>query len=200
MSRAHEATSQHSDQVLTLQTGLAQWSADLDAIVEMGQLTALDWNGRVLRLTRKGTGSPAEGIHVVGWTRRDAQWLRWESPALYTRGDVENAWQQADLWAGNPSDEQLRRQVSITPLAGWELFYFRGNAWTNPQSSAEQDVAAPPAPPSSAPVAPAPVVTQTRGSKLPEGIRLVLDLPQGRALAGRITRDWLNPTVGGGKS
>jgi hypothetical protein len=27
----------------------------------------------------------------------------------------------------------------------------------------------------------------------------VLDLPEGRALAGRITRDWVNPVVGGSK-
>ena len=57
MSRAQERTSAHTDDVLALQTGLAQWTADLDGLVQLGQLTAIEWNGRVLRLTRKGTAS-----------------------------------------------------------------------------------------------------------------------------------------------
>ena len=35
---------------------------------------------------------------------------------------------------------------------------------------------------------------------LPDGVRLVLDMPAGHALTGRITHDWVRPTVGGGKS
>ncbi|WP_325543361.1 PulJ/GspJ family protein [Ramlibacter sp.] len=195
MSRAQEITAQHADGVLALQTGLAQWSADLDAIVQMPQITALDWNGRVLRMTRKGTATPTDGVHVVGWTRRGGQWLRWQSPALYTRGDVEAAWQQADLWAGNPSDEQRRLEVAVAPLTDWQIFYYRADAWTNPQSSAAEGTVA--QNPPGTPVIPAPAANT---SGLPDGVRLVLDLPPGGALAGIITRDWVNPVVGGGKS
>jgi general secretion pathway protein J len=35
---------------------------------------------------------------------------------------------------------------------------------------------------------------------IPEGVRLVLVLPPGGALAGELNRDWVRPTVGGGKS
>jgi general secretion pathway protein J len=35
---------------------------------------------------------------------------------------------------------------------------------------------------------------------IPDGVRLVLQLPAGRTLSGRLTRDWVRPTVGGGKS
>ena len=35
---------------------------------------------------------------------------------------------------------------------------------------------------------------------LPDGVRLQLELPPGQALAGRLTRDWVNPLKGGGKS
>jgi general secretion pathway protein J len=35
---------------------------------------------------------------------------------------------------------------------------------------------------------------------LPDGVRLVLQLPAGRAISGQLTRDWVRPTVGGGKS
>lgn len=192
MVRAQTQTSERADEVLALQTGLAQWGADLDAVVQLPQMSALEWNGRVLRMTRRGTASATDGIHVVGWTRRDGQWLRWQSPALYTRGEVESAWQQADLWSANPSAEQRRLEVAVVPLAEWQIFYYRNDSWTNPMSSAAQGG------------------TQRRsafgaGSRaqtaaIPEGVRVVLDLPPGRALAGRITRDWVNPIVGGGKS
>jgi general secretion pathway protein J len=35
---------------------------------------------------------------------------------------------------------------------------------------------------------------------VPDGIRLQLDLGPNDALAGRLTRDWVNPLNGGGKS
>ncbi|MBI5276434.1 MAG: prepilin-type N-terminal cleavage/methylation domain-containing protein [Burkholderiales bacterium] len=193
MTRAHELTGARNDEVLALQTGLAQWGADLDAVVPLAQMPALEWNGRVLRITRRGTASVIDGIHVVAWARRDGHWLRWETPSLATRGEVESAWQQADLWAANPSDEQRRWEVKVTPLADWQLFYYRNDAWTNPQSSAGQ--AGPPAAlPGGTPSAAA-----GRGANIPDGVRLVLELPPGLALAGRITRDWVNPTAGGSK-
>lgn len=191
MTRAQAQTRQHADQVLTLQTGLAQWAADLDALVQGPQLHALDWDGRVLRMTRRSTASEAEGLRVVAWSRRDVdgagQWLRWQSPALRSRADLQEAWQKAALWGQNPGDEEKKREVLIGPLAQWQLYYFRGDAWSNPLSSA----AAP-----GADAATPPLVNAT----LPEGVRLVLTLPAGQALSGTLTRDWVRPTVGGGKS
>ena len=52
MTRAQAQTEARADEVLTLQVGLAQWGADLDAVMEVPRFTAIDWNGRVLRLTR----------------------------------------------------------------------------------------------------------------------------------------------------
>jgi general secretion pathway protein J len=192
MTRAHEITGARNEEVLAMQTALAQWGADLDAVVPLAQMPALEWNGRVLRMTRRGTASVTDGIHVVAWARRDGQWLRWETPALPTRADVESAWQQADLWAANPSDEQRRWEVAVGPLAGWQLFYYRNDSWTNPQSSDGQPGASAALPTGT------PAVMSNRSS-VPDGVRLVLDLPEGRALAGRITRDWVNPVVGGSK-
>ena len=84
MTRAQAQTEARSDEMLTLQVGLAQWAADLDALVQLPQTTALDWNGRVLRMTRRGTAAPTDGVLVVAWTRRgvdgNATWLRWQSP------------------------------------------------------------------------------------------------------------------------
>lgn len=194
MTRAQAQTQQHANEVLTLQTGLAQWAADLDALVQGPQIHALDWDGRVLRLTRRSTASAADGLLVVAWSRRDidgtAQWLRWQSPALRSRADMQEAWQQAALWAHNPGDPEKKREVAISPLTQWQIYYFRSDAWSNPLSS-DTRAAAP-----TVGAATAPPVNTT----LPEGVRLVLTLPAGQALSGTLTRDWVRPTVGGGKS
>lgn len=202
MVRARQQTEARADEVLTLQTGLAQWGADLDAIVEFAPLSALDWNGRVLRLTRRGSLDPAEGVHVVGWSRRDGRWLRWQSPPVLTRGELEAAWQQADFWSQNAGQSMRLQEVDIGPLEEWQIFFFRNDSWTNPMSSAAATgTSGIPVAPAAAD-APAPPVAAggTAASTLPDGVRLVLQLPPGRAIHGRLQRDWARPTVGGGKS
>lgn len=189
MVRAREVTEKRADEVLTLQTGLAQWTADLEAIEEFPPASALQWNGRVLRLTRRSSLAPTDGVRVVGWARRDGRWTRWESAPVFTRGDLDAAWQQADLWAQNPNEAMRQQEVAIAPLDDWQIFFFRGNTWTNPQSSAAtgQTAALPGVSPTGLPSA----------STLPDGVRLVLQLPAGGAISGRLQRDWVRPTVGG---
>src|SRR5512133_4084623 len=84
MTRAQAQMRQHSDEVLTLQAGLAQWGADLDALAAQPGTPSLDWDGRALRILRRSTAEPAEGLRVVAWSRRlvdgVGQWLRWQSP------------------------------------------------------------------------------------------------------------------------
>ena len=190
MARAQAQTRERADQVLALQAGLAQWTADLENAVQLPQVAALDWDGRGLRLTREAGD---EGLRVVCWTRREtatgAQWLRWQSPPLRGRGEWAAAWAQAAQWAQNPGALERRYEVAIAPLAQWQLFFFRGNAWTNPLSSA------------GAPAAPGPGAAPAGGDTgMPDGVRLILDLPAGQAIAGTLTRDWVRPTLGGGKS
>ena len=204
MARAQAQTQERADAVLTLQVGLAQWAADLDALVQLPQVTAIDWNGRVLRLTRRSTASPTDGVLVVAWTQRANRWMRWQSPPLTQRGDVADAWQRADIWSSNPGDEEKRYEVAVAPLDEWQIFYFRADAWTNPLSSDATTAAAVPAAATaaaaaaSAPVAAAAAAPAT--PLIPDGVRLVLTLPAGGALAGKLTRDWVRPIVGGGKS
>ncbi len=205
MTRAQAQLQTRADALLTLQAGLNQWGTDLDALVQLPQTPPIDWDGRALRLTRRSPVAMPdpqgvmsdEAVQVVAWSRRDingaGQWLRWQSPPLRTRGEVQTAWQLAAQWAQNPGDDLKKREVRIGPLAQWTVFYYRGNAWSNPLSS---DSAA--APSLSAPANPgAPVVPQ---GSVPDGVRLVLTLPEGEALSGVLTRDWIKPTVGGGKS
>lgn len=193
MMRAREATEARADQVLALQTGLAQWNADLEAIVEFAPLHGLEWNGRVLRLTRRSSLAPTEGVRVVGWARREGRWLRWQSQPVTNRGELEAAWQLADFWAQNPGDALRQQEVAIVPLDDWQIYFFRNDSWTNPLSAddAEAEDEATRARPGRG---------GARASTLPEGVRLVLQLPAGQAISGRLQRDWVSPTVAGGRS
>lgn len=196
MTRAQAQIQQRADAVLTLQAGLAQWSADLDALAQLPRTPTLDWDGRGLRMVRRSTVQPGDGLLVVAWSRRNVdgtdQWLRWQSPPQFSRGALQTAWERAAQWAQNPGDAEKMDEVRITPLAQWQIFYFRGNAWTNPLSS---DNAGTP-------------VTVIRGAPptvdtdqaLPDGIRLVLTLPAGEAINGTLTRDWVRPALSGAKS
>ena len=81
MVRAQESTRQRADEMLVLQAALGQWGTDLDALVSIANTTPLDWDGQVLRLTRRSSAVPDEGALVVAWTRRNnnqgvGQWLR----------------------------------------------------------------------------------------------------------------------------
>ena len=193
MLRAQSQLQQRADAVLTLQAGLTQWAADLDAVLQLPQTQVLDWDGRGLRLIRRGTAAPGDGVLVVAWARRTVngagQWLRWQSPPQFTRGDLQATWNKAAQWAENPGEEEKRYEVRIAALDQWQIFYFRGNAWTNPLSSGG---VATPLPGTSNSAAP--------DLTLPDGVRLVLTLPPGQPLNGTLTRDWIRPTLGGGKS
>jgi general secretion pathway protein J len=196
MTRAQATTAQRADAVLTLQVGLEQWQADLDAIEQLPLLTAIEWNGRVIRMTRRSTASATDGMLVVGWTRRivkgTGMWLRWQSAPCMTRGDLLNAWQQADQWSQTPGEDLTRREVAVAPLDEWQIYFFRENAWTHPLSS-DTKTATP-----AAPALPGLPAMQT-GAVIPDGVRLVLSLPAGQPISGVIQTDWVRPTVGGGK-
>ena len=192
MVRAQSQIQQRADAVLTLQAGLTQWAADLDALMQLPQTPTLDWDGRGLRIIRRNTIQPGGGALVVAWAQRNVdgtdQWLRWQSPPNFSRGQLETAWARAAQWAQNPGDAEKRDEVRITPLQQWQIFYFRGNARTNPLSS---DNAAATQNPDKAAAA---------DLTLPDGVRLVLTLPAGEAINGVITRDWVRPILGGAKS
>ncbi|MDD0839069.1 prepilin-type N-terminal cleavage/methylation domain-containing protein [Curvibacter sp. HBC61] len=210
MVRTQRQTDQYSQDVLALQAGLGQWQADLDALIELPQVSALDWDGRVLRLTRRGPASAPESTLVVGWTLRNAgsqgQWLRWQSPPLSRRSEWERAWQQAALWGQNPDEAARQREVVIAPATEWQIFYYRQDAWTNPLSSdasssgTSPGAGAPPPPAGSAGQNGAARPGSNTAGELPQGVRLLLTLAPGQALSGRLQRDWARPNLGGGKS
>ena len=67
MTRSQARMRQHSQEVSALQAGLAQWGADLDALAPQPNTPSLDWDGRALRVVRRGFTVPGEGLTVVAW-------------------------------------------------------------------------------------------------------------------------------------
>jgi general secretion pathway protein J len=194
MQGASTQSRSHTDAVLTLDAGLAQWVADLDNMQELPHTTPLDWNGRALRITRRDNSDPAQGLLVVAWTRNPRtqgnpgiasdQWLRWQSAPLRTRQAWQAAWRSADLWVQNqgadkPNTTEPSREVAIAPLQQWQIYYFRGGAWSNALSSAGTPDAS---------------ATQNPNASVPDGVRLGLTLAAPHPLAGVLTRDWARAT------
>ncbi|ODS93297.1 MAG: general secretion pathway protein GspJ [Comamonas sp. SCN 65-56] len=197
MVRAQHQTREHADAVATLQTVLDQWGADLDAVQTLEHASAIAWDGQALRLTRRSSRADDAGVIVVAWALRDVdgsdQWLRWQSAPVATREQWSAAWQQAASWARTPDAATRRSETVLLPLAGWQLFFYRDGAWANALSTGATGAVP-------GVLTPTPAAGTSATAALPEGLRLQLDLPAGGTLSGRITRDWVNPTVGGNKS
>lgn len=195
MTRVQGQTQSHTDGVLALQAGLAQWQTDLDAIslqANVPGVSGLSYDGNVLRLTRRyvedGDKSDKfvknDSIRVVAWSQRvldeKTTWLRWQSAPLKTRSELQAAWLQAATWAKEGNEADRKREVAVATIDQWKILYYQNDAWVNALTSGGVDSA-------------------TGTATVPDGIRLVLTLAQGQALVGNITRDWGRPTLGGGK-
>ena len=184
MARAQEQNKVRGDAMLALQTSLSQWTADLDAMTPLPTTRPLDWDGRLLRITRRGADDSRPVVYVVAWTlRSDAngtRWARWQSTPLTGRDEWQLAWNRAASWAqdGAARNDAQGAEVVLMPVEGWQLYYFRNNTW-GPAVGAEALGSTEP---------------------LPDGVRLVLTLPPGPALAGLLTRDWVRPTAGAPKA
>jgi general secretion pathway protein J len=209
MTRVQTQTQANTDGVLALQAGLSQWQTDLDALTVQANVpgvTGLDYDGQVLRITRRYAETTGElktnegsknvtnddSIRVVAWSQRNVevgtgagvvnktQWLRWQSAPVKTRAELQAAWLQAKSWASNAMEADKKGEVAVAAIDKWQVFYYRNDAWSNALSSAD-------------------AAADTNSAALPDGVRLVLTLAAGQALVGSITRDWVRPTMGGGK-
>jgi general secretion pathway protein J len=172
--RTREATQTALDRTARLGTVLTQWEQDFAALHESIATPPLQFDGRTLRLTRTGDG----GVRVVTWTVRDGAWWRWAGPAVSRAADLQQSWLGSLQHQGGEAGElQL-----VDGASEWQLYFWRGNAWTNAQSTGDR-------------VSRSVInelaqagVTLDEREELPEGVRLVLTLP-----AGTLTRDLLVP-------
>lgn len=195
MSRTETLTRERADGLLTLQAGLSQWATDLDALQETQVVPAVDFDGRVLRLTRRpaqDAATTSAGVTVVAWGLQAGRWTRWQMGPVSTRTALVEAWAQAARWGQRTVTEDESRQIALAAATSWQVFYYRGGAWSNPLSAADTT----PAPAGGAATA----GTATSVAAPPDGVRLVLTLASGQPLSGRLQRDWARPVLGGGKS
>lgn len=178
ITRARAASAGQVDAVLRLDTVVAQWESDLDAIEDSDVVPALAFDGSALRLTRRSDA----GVQLVVWAVHEGVLMRWLAPAAHTTRELQEAWLRSQQLNGN-EPQQLR---ALPGLAQWQVYFFRGNAWSNAQSSADVAGVRVPAPVAGAASGVAPATTRTL---LPTGVRLVLGFAEGSGYAGSLTRD-----------
>lgn len=183
MSRAQTALQERSNAAQTLQVGLAQWRTDLDSMVVLPNTPALDWDGRVLRITRQHLQDPQAGVQVVAWTLANGQWTRWQSAPLTQADAWAQAWKNAQIWSESAGrlNTNTSSEVLIHPIRDWQIYFHRDGAWSNALSSegSRSDLGKKPI---------------GASAMLPEGIRLVIDLANDNSLQGKLSLDWVRPT------
>jgi general secretion pathway protein J len=81
--------------------------------------------------------------------------------------ELQEAWMRSlQLLDGDVGD-----LAALPGVAQWQLYFWRNNAWTNPQSTGD------------------PSANDPRSQALPQGVRLVLTLTPQSGLSGEVTRD-----------
>lgn len=198
MQHSSQRLRERNDDALVLQTTLAQWRTDLDAMSRSNGVQALDWDGRVLRITRRHSLSAESALQVVAWsllpepqdTSGRLRWQRWQSSALVDALAWTAAWKAAQSWgrgegaAGSALDAVTPNfsQASSTLTApSWQLYYYRDNSWTNPLSSAGSNASN--------------LNPNASTSDVPDAIRLVLTLDDAETTGRQLTLDWVTPTL-----
>jgi general secretion pathway protein J len=212
LMRSRDINQTRVDQTAVLQTVLAQWRSDLDHVTAVPSISdaGLAWDGQTLRITRRASTPMADGsdagLWVVAWTRRDGRWWRWQSPALQNRRSLLEAWARAERWGKNTGADDQNFETPLVAIDQWQISYFRGNAWTNPLSSASNNAG-----------------SVSSNSSTPDAIRLVIDLRNNvnkqvegqangsnnaaltplappQAQQGRLSIDWIRPNFSNNKS
>jgi general secretion pathway protein J len=197
ITRAREIADGGLKRTLRMQSVMQQWSADLNSVIATGVVQGIQFDGAALRLTRQSQG----GVQVVVWALRSGRWVRWAGQPVTNVGALEEQWMRSFNFQG-------REPGSIAALKGveqWQVYFFRGGAWSNAQSSAgasanspaTQGINTPGAAPTAAAAAngksggQATILTRTNsgGEPLPMGVRCVLTLGQGSGYAGSIVKD-----------
>lgn len=156
--RARDGSKVALDRTQRLGTVIVQWEQDLLALYETQAVPALHFDGRTVRMTRRTEG----GVALVAWSLREGRWQRWVGPTCTRLSDLQESWIASQGLLGNEPG-QLTMAEEATD---WQLYFHRGGAWTNAQSTG--DLAAPRTPGAAA--------IGAAIEALPAAVRLVITL------------------------
>src|SRR5205085_5707313 len=108
-------------------------------------------------------------------------WQRWAGPATTTTRGLQDSWLRSQQFQGTENG-QLR---ALEGLDSWQVYFYRGNGWSNCQSSGDLTPVAP--------VAASAAASGVRPQRpaLPTGVRVVLAFAPGSGATGSLTRDVL---------
>ncbi len=164
LSATRDATDAHMDSAETIGTLVRQWELDLREVQDSKQVTALSFDGATLRMTRRS----AKGLQVVAWQVRDGRLSRWAAPPATTVSALQDAWFRSQQL----SPQDLRDSPGIPGVQGWQMYFFRVNAWSNAQSTGDGD--------------------ESAKKKLPSGVRMKVQF-EGGGYRGELTREVVVP-------
>jgi general secretion pathway protein J len=158
--RTRDASQARLEQTLRLNSVIAQWDHDLASLQDGGVMrpTYLTCDGATVRMTRR----TPNGLQIVAWSFRPddsgGSWVRWAGPAVTSVGELQDSWLRSQQLQGSEPGSLK----TLTGLSGWQVYFYRNNAWSNCQST---------------------------GSGLPNGVRVVLSFAPGSGVNGDLTRD-----------
>ena len=127
--RSRDASRVAVDDAVRLATVLTQWEQDLQALHDSTAVPALDFDGQTLRLTRRTDA----GVALVAWAVRGGVWQRWVSPSYTRSNELQEAWLRSQQFLGNEAGQL----VLARSASEWQIYFFRGNGWSNAQSTGD---------------------------------------------------------------
>lgn len=172
ISKAREVADGSVKRMLRLQSVMTQWQIDLGSVLDTQTVEPLLFDGASLRLTRR---APGGGMQVVVWSLRSGRWVRWAGLPVTTVGELQEQWTRSMALQGREAGSL----EALPSVDQWQVYFNRGGAWTNAQSSA------------GAAQRPGMTLAQAASgrSPLPRGVRCVLGMGTGSGFEGFVTRD-----------
>ena len=117
------------DRTLRVNTVIVQWEQDLAALRDVSaSVPAISFDGQTLRLVRQAEG----GVTLVAWGLRGGKWQRWVGSTVTREGDLREVFERSQQLLGNEP-----AQLTLLDASEFNVFFFRGNAWTNAQSTGD---------------------------------------------------------------
>lgn len=135
MVRARDISQSQLERSLRLATVMAQWDQDLAALFDTPAVPYLNYDGSTLRMVRRASG----GVQLVAWSHLGTQWLRWAGPVVTRVAELQESWLRSQQLVGGEAGQLLL----LDEVSEVQIQFFRGNAWSNPQSSGDIDATAP---------------------------------------------------------